>query len=94
MGSNDFVSNTVKLTLEGFTPHRILRSSLQPQLKMLISNDDFCGSLSTSSVKSTLDYTYALGGAAGLFFGWIADRVGRRPVAITGVISMVGCCIG
>jgi MFS family permease len=70
-----------------------MASSLQPQLKMLISSDDFCGNLSTSYLRSVLDCAYAFGGTAGIFWGYLADRVGRRPVALGGLFAMAFCCL-
>lgn len=76
-----------------FLAEAIMVSSLQPQLKMLISNDDFCGNLSTSYLRSVLDCAYAFGGTAGIFWGYLADRVGRRPVALMGLFGMSTCCL-
>ncbi len=70
----------------------IMASSLQPQLKMLISNEDFCGNLSTSYIRSILDCSYAFGGIAGLGWGRLSDRIGRRPAALIGVFGMACCC--
>ncbi|KAK7527841.1 major facilitator superfamily domain-containing protein [Phyllosticta citriasiana] len=71
----------------------IVASSLQPQLKMLISNDDFCGSLSTSYLRSILDCAYAFGGTVGILWGYLADRVGRKPIALGGLFGMAMCCL-
>jgi len=76
-----------------FLAEAIMASSLQPQLKMLISNDDFCGNLSTSYLRSILDCAYAFGGTAGIFWGYLADRIGRRPVALMGLFGMSLCCL-
>ncbi|KAF2498808.1 MFS general substrate transporter [Lophium mytilinum] len=77
-----------------FLAEAIMASSLQPQLKMLISNEDFCGNLSTSYLRSILDCAYAFGGTAGIFWGYLADRIGRRPVALMGLFAMSFCCLG
>ena len=76
-----------------FLAEAIMASSLQPQLKMLLASDDFCGNLSTSYLRSVLDCAYAFGGVAGLFWGWLSDRVGRRPVALLGLFGMSFCCL-
>lgn len=70
-----------------------MASSLQPQLQMLIANDDFCGSLSTSYLRSILDCAYAFGGTTGMFWGCLADRIGRRPVTLMGLSAMLACCL-
>lgn len=71
----------------------IMASSLQPQLQMLISDSDFCGNLSTSYLRSILDCAYAFGGTTGLFWGYLADRMGRRRVTLLGLWMMVVCCL-
>lgn len=69
-----------------------MASSLQPQLQMLISSDDYCGNLSTSYLRSILDCAYAFGGTTGIFWGWLSDRIGRRRVTILGLWAMFICC--
>lgn len=71
----------------------IMASSLQPQLQMLISDSDFCATLSTSYLRSTLDCAYAFGGTTGLFWGYMADRMGRRRVTLMGLWTMFICCL-
>jgi MFS family permease len=75
-----------------FLAEAIMASSLQPQLQMLLSNDDFCGNLSTSYLRSILDCAYAFGGASGMLWGYISDRIGRRPVTLVGLYAMLVCC--
>jgi MFS family permease len=74
-------------------PNSIMASSLQPQLQMLLSSSDYCGNLSTSYLRSILDCAYAFGGTAGLFWGYLADRMGRRRVTLLGLWSMLICCL-
>ncbi|KAF2836266.1 MFS general substrate transporter [Patellaria atrata CBS 101060] len=76
-----------------FLAEAIMASSLQPQLRMLISNDDYCGNLSTSYLRSILDCAYAFGGTAGILWGRLSDRIGRRPVALVGLFGMFVCCL-
>jgi MFS family permease len=71
----------------------IMASSLQPQLQMLLSSSDYCGNLSTSYLRSILDCAYAFGGTTGLFWGYLADRLGRRRVTLLGLWSMFICCL-
>lgn len=71
-----------------------MASSLQPQLQMLLSSSDYCGNLSTSYLRSILDCAYAFGGTTGLFWGYLADRMGRRRVTLIGLWSMLVCCLG
>lgn len=70
-----------------------MASSLQPQLQMLLSSSDYCGNLSTSYLRSILDCAYAFGGTTGLFWGFLADRMGRRRVTLLGLWSMLICCL-
>ncbi|KAF1932051.1 MFS general substrate transporter [Didymella exigua CBS 183.55] len=76
-----------------FFAEAIMASSLQPQLQMLLSSSDYCGNLSTSYLRSILDCAYAFGGTTGLFWGYLADRMGRRRVTLIGLWSMVFCCL-
>jgi MFS family permease len=69
-----------------------MASSVQPQLQMLLSSSDFCGNLSSSYLRSILECAYAFGGTTGLFWGYLADRMGRRRVTLIGLWSMVICC--
>jgi len=71
----------------------ILASGLQPQLQMLLSSSDFCGDLSTSYLGSILDCAYAFGGTTGVFWGYLADRMGRRRVSLMGLWTMLLCCL-
>jgi MFS family permease len=70
-----------------------MASSLQPQLQMLIANNDLCGNLSTSYLRSILDCAYAFGGTMGILWGYLSDRIGRRRVALLGLWSMFVCCL-
>lgn len=76
-----------------FFAEAIMASSLQPQLQMLFSSSDYCSNLSTSYLRSILDCAYAFGGTTGLFWGYLADRMGRRRVTLIGLWSMVVCCL-
>lgn len=76
-----------------FLAEAIMASSLQPQLQMLLSSSDYCGNLSTSYLRSILDCAYAFGGTTGLFWGYLADRMGRRRVTLFGLWSMLFCCL-
>ncbi|KAF2750929.1 MFS general substrate transporter [Sporormia fimetaria CBS 119925] len=75
-----------------FLAEAIMAASLQPQLQMLMANDEFCGSLSTSYLRSIFDCAYAFGGSAGILWGYLSDRVGRRKVAVFGLWAMFACC--
>jgi len=86
-------SHTVRIQANAIISCRIMASSLQPQLQMLISDNDYCGNLSTSYLRSILDSAYAFGGTTGIFWGYMADRMGRRRVTLMGLWGMVICCL-
>ncbi|KAF1839914.1 MFS general substrate transporter [Cucurbitaria berberidis CBS 394.84] len=76
-----------------FLAEAIMASSLQPQLQMLLSSSDYCGNISTSYLRSILDCAYTFGQTSGLFWGYLADRMGRRRVTLLGLWSMLICCL-
>jgi MFS family permease len=76
-----------------FFAEAMMASGLQPQLQMLLSSSDFCGNLSSSYLRSILDCAYAFGGTTGLFWGYLADRMGRRRVTLIGLWGMFICCL-
>ncbi|KAH9873614.1 hypothetical protein IAQ61_004238 [Plenodomus lingam] len=76
-----------------FFAEAIMASSLQPQLQMLLSSSDYCGDLSASYLRSILDCAYAFGGTTGVFWGYLADRMGRRRVTLMGLWAMFACCL-
>jgi len=86
-------SHTVRIQANAIISCRIMASSLQPQLQMLISDNEYCGNLSTSYLRSILDSAYAFGGTTGIFWGYMADRMGRRRVTLMGLWGMVICCL-
>ncbi|KAF2228929.1 hypothetical protein EV356DRAFT_435905, partial [Viridothelium virens] len=67
----------------------LMTSSAEPQVQRLLSSGDACGSLTSSYLRSILESTFAFGGAFGLFAGILVDHVGRKPVVIAGLLSMV-----
>lgn len=69
-----------------------MASSLRTQLRILVDSNDLCSNLSSSYLHSILDCAYASGATAGIFRGCLADRIGRRRVALLGLFSMSACC--
>ncbi|KAF2025821.1 MFS general substrate transporter [Setomelanomma holmii] len=76
-----------------FLAEAIMASSLQPQLQMLLSSSNYCGNLTTSYLRSILDCAYAFGGLTGFFWGFLADRMGRRRVTLLGLWASFICCL-
>jgi MFS family permease len=71
-------------------------ASLQSQLAMLLTSDDTtsCNNTHATDLRTLLTAAYALGsGSASLLWGPIADRLGRRPVALLGLAGMAACCL-
>ena len=66
-----------------------MTSSAEPKLQQLLNSGDACGSLTSSYLRSVLESAFAFGGAFGLLAGYLVDRIGRKPVAIAGLLSMV-----
>jgi MFS family permease len=93
LGRTAFLPHTPLFRVQANARGRIMASSLQPQLQMLISENDYCGNLSTSYLRSILDSAYAFGGTAGIFWGYLADRMGRRRVTLMGLWAMFVCCL-
>ncbi|KAF2831570.1 MFS general substrate transporter [Ophiobolus disseminans] len=93
VGGDKSRSRQLMLVYLVFLAEAIMASSLQPQLQMLLSSSDYCGNLSTSYLRSILDCAYAFGGTTGLFWGFLADRMGRRRVTLLGLWSMLICCL-
>jgi MFS family permease len=93
LGRTAFLPHTPLFRVQANARGRIMASSLQPQLQMLISENDYCGNLSTSYLRSILDSAYAFGGTTGIFWGYLADRMGRRRVTLMGLWAMFICCL-
>ncbi|KAF8467746.1 major facilitator superfamily domain-containing protein [Kalaharituber pfeilii] len=70
----------------------IVASSLQPQLYMLLRDEELCGSVDSVYWSGVVETVFALGSVAGLFWGWLGDRIGRRPVALAGMVGMAASC--
>ncbi|PWW79323.1 MFS general substrate transporter [Tuber magnatum] len=71
----------------------IVASSLQPQLYMLLRDSQLCGSVNSAYWTGLLETTFALGSIAGLYWGRLGDRRGRRPVALAGMLGMTVSCV-
>jgi MFS family permease len=67
---------------------RIVIASLQPQLYILLKDTNLCGSADSTYWAGIVESVFALGSVAGLYWGCLSDRVGRRPVALIGLMGM------
>ncbi|KAF8455656.1 major facilitator superfamily domain-containing protein [Terfezia claveryi] len=70
----------------------IVASSLQPQLYMLLRDEKLCGDVNSVYWTGVVETVFAIGSIAGLFWGWLGDRLGRRPVALAGMVGMAASC--
>lgn len=70
----------------------IVAASLQPQLTALLRNEKLCSSVDSVYWSGIVEAVFAFGSVAGLFWGWLGDRIGRRPVALIGMIGLAASC--
>ncbi|KAI5804941.1 major facilitator superfamily domain-containing protein [Geopyxis carbonaria] len=71
----------------------IVAASLQPQLYVLLRDSDLCGSVNSAYWTGLVEAIFAFGSIAGLFWGRIGDRLGRRPIALMGMFGLSICCV-
>lgn len=70
----------------------IVAASLQPQLTALMRNEKLCSSVDSVYWSGIVEGVFAFGSVAGLFWGWLGDKLGRRPVALIGMIGLAASC--
>lgn len=71
----------------------IVASSLQPQLYILLRDSQLCGSVNSAYWTGLVETVFALGSIAGLYWGWMGDKLGRRPVALVGMLGLSVSCV-
>lgn len=76
-----------------FLAEAIMASSLAAQVVVLSHAAEECMTVDVSFLRGTLECAYFLGSTSGVFWGWTADRIGRRKLAIVGTSGMGLCCI-
>ncbi|KAI6897813.1 hypothetical protein D0867_02373 [Hortaea werneckii] len=76
-----------------FLAEAIMASSLSSQVAVLLPAAEGCLGMSASFLNSAFECAYFLGCTAGVFWGWMADRVGRRQTALLGLSGMCLCCL-
>lgn len=59
---------------------------------MLLRDEKLCGSIDSAYWTGIVETVFAIGSIAGLFWGWLGDRIGRRPVALVGMVGMAASC--
>lgn len=76
-----------------FLAEAIMASSLASQIHVLTPFSTGCMTMNTSFLRGILQCAYFFGSAMGVAWGFAADRVGRRQVALGGLIGMSLCCL-
>lgn len=76
-----------------FLAEAIMSSSLSTQIMVLVPSATGCVDMDVSFLRSVLQCAYFLGSAMGVFWGFVADRWGRRRVAMLGLAGMATCCM-
>ncbi|CAK4032451.1 major facilitator superfamily transporter like [Lecanosticta acicola] len=76
-----------------FLAEAIMSSSLSSQINILLPSTSACLSMNTSFLRSILQCAYYFGSACGIMWGLVADRLGRKKVALVGLFGMSTCCI-
>ncbi|TKA44718.1 hypothetical protein B0A54_04669 [Friedmanniomyces endolithicus] len=76
-----------------FLAEAIMASSLSAQVAILAPTATGCFDTDASFLRSISECAYFTGSSAGVLWGWSADRVGRRSVALFGLVGMAVCCV-
>lgn len=76
-----------------FLAEAIMSSSLSTQIMVLVPSATGCVDMDVSFLRSVLQCAYFLGSATGVFWGFVADRWGRRKTAMLGLTGMCSCCL-
>ncbi|KAK0820463.1 hypothetical protein LTR75_001626 [Friedmanniomyces endolithicus] len=93
--SKDTARRTRNLTMIYllFLAEAIMASSLSAQVAVLAPTATGCFNMDASFLRSISQCAYFTGSSAGVFWGWSADRLGRRTVALVGLVGMAVCCV-
>ncbi|TGZ80941.1 MFS general substrate transporter [Ascodesmis nigricans] len=71
----------------------IVAASLQPQLYMALRDSEHCTSINSAYWAGVVEAVFALGSIAGLGWGKLGDRFGRRSLALFGMFGLSISCI-
>jgi len=71
----------------------IMAYSLSFQIGLLLPSTFSCSTVDSSFLRSILQCAYFFGSATGIAWGFAADQLGRKPVALIGLFGMSMCCI-
>jgi MFS family permease len=76
-----------------FLAEAVMSSSLSTQIMVLVPSATGCVDMDVSFLRSILQCAYFFGSFAGVSWGFVADRWGRRKVAMLGLVGMSTCCL-
>lgn len=76
-----------------FLAEAIMAASLSSQINVIFPSNSTCLDMNTSFLRSILQCAYYFGSASGIMWGFVADRLGRRKVALAGLFGMATCCL-
>lgn len=92
-GQNGNVSKAqLALIYSLYLAEAIVAASLQPQLAALLRNEKLCSTVDSVYWSGIVEGVFAFGSVAGLFWGWLGDKFGRRPVALIGMVGLAASC--
>lgn len=76
-----------------FLAEAIMAASLSSQINVIFPSTTACLDMNISFLHSILQCAYYFGSASGIMWGLVADRIGRRHVAMAGLLGMATCCV-
>lgn len=76
-----------------FLAEAIMAASLSSQIALLETSPTQCLAQGTTFLRNILECAYLFGSTAGVSWGWLSDRDGRRVVALSGLLAMSLCCV-
>ncbi|THY89740.1 MFS general substrate transporter [Aureobasidium pullulans] len=72
----------------------IMSASLSAQIPLLVTTtSSSCSDYSSAYLRSLLECAYFFGSTFSIFWGYAADRAGRRIVSLLGLSGTLACCL-
>lgn len=70
-----------------------MTAALSSRIALLNTHTTSCSTPISSYIRSTLECAYIFGRTAGVLWGWLSDRDGRKVIAVSGLLGMSICCV-
>ncbi|KAI4720007.1 MFS general substrate transporter [Aureobasidium sp. EXF-10727] len=71
-----------------------MAASLSAQIPLLVvTSSTACSDYSSAYIRSLLECSYAFGSTCSIFWGYAADRNGRKLIAMLGLTGTLACCL-